>query len=511
MRPELLVGQGRYVLGPPASVTSAKLLLMSRDEKYALGQRMTLALCSHGIYKRGAPRTDDNVHLCNLCLQLVFCNMWDAFECLQDDREFWKKDLRIAGRDFWVELIHLLTAIRSDTELAALQATVDANVTNCTSQYHPTFNFNVDLSVTTTFNRLCSMMESCLWSPLGVPIHELQRRYSSKGVWPVHKKDLLPRGVEKTFEGLLETWFRQQTREADIVFLCWLKMFRAEMHHELLRHRSRFLPKVVAILHDIARLSIENKAMNPRFLTMHDLLGSIISLSAGNTTESRRRTTQILKGYEKQLGDALADLNTAAMRLQSSGMLRGLADLKHVLDDAGITSRIKLDRKAEDLWAAALEPEDRFNIFALFLTGMNEVRSAGRCHGPGCIRSEPADGCGLNLLRCGRCKFFNYCSSTCQRAHWKAAARPHRETCSRFAEMYAIAPFHLDKKAFTAACVRAKVDLDTVTYLHVTAVDVADDIQTPRTAQVEAALLQGTPLTRSSTCETRLLTQLPSS
>jgi len=100
-------------------------------------------------------------------------------------------------------------------------------------------------------------------------------------------------------------------------------------------------------------------------------------------------------------------------------------------------------------------PEDPYTKF--YSNAMIDSRQ-NRCWARGCQQyGEPG---ASKLMRCARCRAFQYCSRQRQRAHWKDVVRPHRDVCSTLARIQDAYPFSTgeeNEQAFSAACYAAGI------------------------------------------------------
>ena len=382
-------------------------------------------------------------------------------------QQFWKRQIRGEARHFWRELV-LLTLRELDTPgIAALHLRFTAASEACntclkgnTKDTAPTFNDTMCL--------LFELLGLCMTSG-NPPIHR-KLKFSSNGTWPERASDILPYGIEASFFGLFFWWKRIDSLHVDRALSYWLFMFHNDLRPIITRDRDTLVPSLITGLsYSVDRVeistrtgtytSIDGDNLSTRFMLAREFITEFKAPAAGTTTAA--------DGYEQETIKVVERVVSVFNKLSSNGLQHSfnLKEFQGALSMVMVLKmRIGQKPSKADFQAlfspystgrAAVESPGDAYIYMSFRGHVLAFRSRPQCDESSCTRYGRSDA--SKLQKCGRCLSVTYYSSACQRAHWRAAVRPHKISCPLFAELRAIAAFESDPGHFSAAYEAAHV------------------------------------------------------
>jgi hypothetical protein len=269
-------------------------------------------------------------------------------------------------------------------------------------------------------------------------------------VWPTYSMDLMPFSPFTTLH-MLDAWCRHQSR-------VFIRM--GVLYNELMNGFGQQLVPALTKTHSGTHY-------------IHGIVGGIARMDYDNTVP---RLPAMGVQHSLTFFVQVANIIKTAMRIMSSDeLIVWLDDGEHTLEDHILLCVVLLDYArtivkhlptasrtptmqsnvdtvefallglAETIWYAqpncidttmvtqefrwsfdAMEKISK-NPFSRLLKSGYHSEWKGRCHGPGCLQTEPATE--RRFKCCGQCKTAFYCSRRCQKRAWRFIGAPHRELC----------------------------------------------------------------------------------
>lgn len=139
----------------------------------------------------------------------------------------------------------------------------------------------------------------------------------------------------------------------------------------------------------------------------------------------------LMHGYEDEVVQCL---QTARAVVPDEGEKAELAELLVMAYESRGTPRAQLPADLQQYCAQKFtQIGGAQNVLHELLDSARNLRA---CAAPGCGHRERGGERRLN--RCASCGVFRYCSKECQRAHWKAVRKSHKEVCVALATLSAL-------------------------------------------------------------------------
>ncbi|EJD34855.1 hypothetical protein AURDEDRAFT_147556 [Auricularia subglabra TFB-10046 SS5] len=386
------------------------------------------------------------------CCPFCLVYLWDAFvrsDLLDEVRQ--PKE-----HNFWNACIAVVTAPRSEEDIAALRERLRANIASCKGKalHRPQRTNVADLSdpVHLLMHALYGCLQACLMphhgkaSTMFSPAGPKRSFGTRRGLWPTHPNELIPFGARQSAEMHVH-WCCRLFSPNPMTCLTWIVLgCRPIVFPHLLEAplRERFVWCLAQMFYsDVApdphqwpdTVPYKRPESPAPWLTessSYKSLGAAGALAHAIIygSDARSNDSQDLwKGFEAGL---LPAANVALTTMEKFPNHLGQNDIDSVcnwtiqmqdaLPDIPLHPAAKL--YDEESWTGGDEPP--WEIM--------HVRFAMRyfrrtCCGPACARGihETADGKPLPL--CARCKFTQYCSKECQKADWLHETWPHKILC----------------------------------------------------------------------------------
>lgn len=385
-----------------------------------------------------------------------------AFEADRNLRE----TAQVACHDFWNACITAITVQRSTDDVNALRHQLQRNVRACRRQdVHgdPPRLVARDLSdpVHMFIHSLYVLLGSCLMPTDGGHSAIYNSRDPKKafgnrpGLWPALLSDLVPFGERRSAEAHVR-WACELFSPAP--FMAMLPMLmgcRSVLFPSLLEPglRERILWYITQSLHadqghDAYQWpeSVQSQCTRPSSLPWWMTLSSRCSVEVtvifmntvfcgadSNADDAARFTL----GFERAV---LPALNTALEIHSTTGLRNGVAETTNLARwTLLLFSRMDGPKSAQrDLHEAARREMERPTYMGIDITqsphqlvhhALIKLYQKRTCSALSCGKSVHEASAGKSLPLCSGCKFTQYCSKECQRAHWKDKMFPHKVIC----------------------------------------------------------------------------------
>jgi len=415
------------------------------------------------------------VTLCPICI------MVPATALIRDSRlmqnEFPKHLFLTDCRDFLVDAMWVLTNLPTAVDERKIWPDLRRAYNICHQQNDRADYSDEELCSTLTM-ALSAMVVQCLRFAVKNPSLPWSTRFRTKGAWPSSISDILPgKSPRLAMFNLLGYWSRHSkepiyTRTL-VAVLFQLPSIPDEIAAALMEARQVFLPAycehTTALGRDLQRLPV----YSPGFGEARNNLGSLVALTIAilqALLTANISPHEFFGEHEDQLNTALDEAARGESFLLTppdipiTGIHVLLLANHHVPSppEKRAANVRKLNTFARRL-RSGQDPYTRF--YSVAIASSRE----SRCWARGCYRyGEQGTS---KLMRCSKCRAFQYCSRECQRAHWKDEIRPHKAVCATLTRINGVYPFYtgeLDEQAFSVACRSAGIQVEELLrpYLH---------------------------------------------
>jgi len=407
------------------------------------------------------------VTLCPICTLIPASVLVSAIRLAQN--EFPKHLFLTDCRDFLVDAMWVLTSLPTDDDERKIWPDLRRAYNMCHEQ-----NSRADYSDEELFSlfttALAAMVVHCFRLAAKNPSLSWLTRFRTKGAWPASISDILPSNSPRlAMLNLLHYWARHSkepiyTRTL-VAVLFQIPSIPDEISAALMEARQVFVPayceRFAALGRDLQRLP----ANSPEFGEARRNLGSLVALTAAVLQAllmAKISPYEFVGGYEDQLNAALNE----AVRGESfllkppditiAGVRVLLLANHHVPSPS---DKLAANVQAMNTFSRRLRPgqDPCTRFYSIAIVSSRE----SRCWARGCHRyGEQGTS---KLMRCSRCRAFQYCSRECQRAHWKDEIRPHKAVCATLTRINNAYPFYTGEpnaQAFSVACRSAGIQVE---------------------------------------------------
>jgi len=438
----------------------------------------TVAALQHGLFEPECPRSPHErrrMRLCPICVKKHTSLM--LVISAAEPKHFPKQLLLVDCHDFWVDAMWFLTSLPAASDERQILPDMRHAYVSC----HPD-NPESELSDSDLLVQLLKglgvMLAVCLRSTRKSTTITSTARFGTKGAWPTSIADILPGPSPRAaFSNLLKCWSRHSENLGPfhnlMSMVAMLPGIPVVIAGAFIDARHVFIPAYASRIDALGRALQHLPMGEAESNDARRILQTLLALGAAAVQALMSAKTpphKLSTGYEDQInaafeeaarGDSLfPEFNPHIQSVHGMLVLHypAAAPTLHQFVD-----KLKADEKL------CGDPYTRFYAFAS--AGSRE----SKCWARGCQRYGSDEPEGSKLMRCARCRVFQYCSRECQRAHWTDDIRPHKSVCRTLARIQDIAPFYqgeLDAQAFSASCRSAGVEIEELVrpFYHLSAV-----------------------------------------
>jgi len=449
-------------------------------------QLAILRVVQAGVYD--LPTNTDEPHL-RLCLGCLSGALWAISSMDASSRGAFLRHIRIEYRDFLVQLMHFVTRAREPASMSSLDGQIRAThgdcchgeaEDDCFHGYLKTNESTMELVVGYVFSFLDGIIT-------GTRILAHRNPFATGG-WPMSASDASPFGPQVTVTTLIDWWIKLDSAYGDIGLDRFLSMLQPTVAHVFVAQHSSFAERAIAIWSMLALKIINGTSTNSdhhRFCENIHLLGTVAAILNGG----EELTQRMFGGLESSLFTAMFSMVQAAEKLGHLPI--------HAIGACALTfsSALRCDLPATHFTRylqfardQIVRESDTSNIYGIFHHDLHRSYRPRECMRAGCDARDTNEN---YMRRCGRCRFFVYCSYECQRAGWKAQYLPHKDSCPKFQAVLRIADYTKSVEYFVRRCKASKLSADTLGELKFIAYS-ADNGRQTLTADEQIRAINGT-------------------
>ena len=192
-----------------------------------------LTFLANGVY--GDERDDLHVNICVVCVAAASAILTSLISGDPDNGVRLEKDVRAVHRGFWIDAMHLVTRVRSASEVEVLGATIFACSRRCTSHVGTIAPPQADFMEVTMANfvqfvvKCTTLGRASIW----------KAKFGTRGLWPTGINGILPHGPDQSTRGLLFWLLRDDEVSILLTSFCGiLLLVPTQTATEILRQRQ---------------------------------------------------------------------------------------------------------------------------------------------------------------------------------------------------------------------------------------------------------------------------------